>query len=208
MKLGAFGLATLWTLTALAQGQQRLEGPVTEKVDAAGYSYLKVSTAKGEQWAAVPQLELTKGATVTIEVQAFMQNFESKTLKRSWPVIAFGTVTSPAPSAPTPGPAPAMENPHAKGLPKTLSTPTLEGSVLERLEAGVYTYLRLKTATGETWAAVPRAEVPNGMTVRIKNPQPMDGFTSPTLKRSFERIVFGTLELPDVAPAPSATPVK
>lgn len=190
------------SLGAFAQAQ-RLEGKVTEKIDAAGYSYLQVETAKGPQWAAVPVNELAKGTAVVIDVQAFMQNFESKTLKRTWPVIAFGTVSSPAPSAPTAAPAPAagapaMENPHAKGLPKTVSTPPLDGTVVERLDAGVYTYLRLKTASGETtWAAVPRAEVPNGMTVRIKNPQPMDGFTSPSLKRSFEHIVFGTLELPN-----------
>lgn len=201
-------LVTTMAVVAQAQPAQVLQGTVAEKVDAAGYSYVRVTTPKGEQWAAVPQVEVAKGASVVIEVQAFMKDFESKTLKRSWPVIAFGTLVSPAPSAAPSQAAPAMENPHAKGLPKTLSTPPLDGTVVERLDTGTYSYLRLKTGTGETWAAVPRAEVPNGMQVRIKNPQPMDGFSSPTLKRSFERIVFGTLELPAVAPAAPSAPAK
>lgn len=199
----------LVSCVALAQPQapKPLKGTVVEKVDAAGYSYLRVKADSGEEWAAVPQVEVAVGAAVTIEVQARMQNFESKTLKRSWPVIAFGTLTSGAtakPAAPTTPAAPAgMENPHEKGLPKTVSAPPVDGAVLERIDAGVYTYLRLKTKDGETWAAVPRADVQVGAQVRIRNAQPMDGFTSPTLKRTFERIVFGSLEVPAAAPVPA-----
>lgn len=189
----------LGAFVALAQPTTSLTGTVVEKVDAAGYSYVRLKTATAEEWAAVPQVELAPGAKVTLEVQARMQNFESKTLKRTWPVIIFGTITSgAAPTAPAAGKP--MENPHANGLPKTLSTPPVDGTVLERIDTGVYTYLRLKTKAGETWAAVNRAEVLVGMTVRILNAQPMDGFQSPTLKRTFEHIVFGSLELPPVTP--------
>lgn len=184
-------------LVAFAQPTTSITGVVVEKVDAAGYSYVRVKTATAEEWAAVPQAEVAVGAKVTIEVQARMQNFESKTLKRTWPVIIFGTITSGAAPAAAGKP---MENPHANGLPKTLSTPPVDGTVLERIDTGVYTYLRLKTKDGETWAAVNRAEVLVGMSVRILNAQPMDGFVSPTLKRTFEHIVFGSLELPAVTP--------
>ncbi len=187
-------------LVAFAQPATSMSGTVVEKVDAAGYSSVRVKTATADEWAAVPQVELATGAKVTIEVQARMQNFESKTLKRTWPVIIFGTITAgAAPAAPAAAGKP-MENPHANGLPKTLSTPPVDGTVLERIDTGVYTYLRLKTKDGETWAAVNRAEVLVGMQVRILNAQPMDGFQSPTLKRTFEHIVFGSLELPAVTP--------
>lgn len=188
-------------LVAFAQPATSISGTVVEKVDAAGYSYVRVKTATADEWAAVPQVELATGAKVTIEVQARMQNFESKTLKRTWPVITFGTVAAPAAQPGLAGKPAPIENPHAAGLPKTLSIPPLDGTVLERIDAGVYTYVRLKTKAGETWAAVSRAELPVGMQVRIKNPQPMDGFQSPTLKRTFERIVFGSLELPAASPA-------
>ena len=196
---------SLISVIAVAQPAMQLKGTVAEKLDAAGYSYLRVTTATGDEWAAVPQVDVAKGAAVTVDVQAKMANFESKTLKRTWPVIAFGTMAAPAGQPAATGKAPMpMENPHAAGLPKTVSTPSLDGTVLERIDAGVYTYVRLQTKNGETWAAVTRAELPVGMQVRIKNPQSMDGFQSPTLKRTFEKIVFGSLELPAAAPGAAA----
>jgi hypothetical protein len=194
---------------AVAQpaGQQQVKGTVLEKLDAAGYSYLRINTGKVEEWAAVPQVDVAKDATVTIDVQARMQNFESKSLKRTWPVIIFGTVAGPQ-GAPPPTPVnkDGVPNPHANGLPKSVSTPSVDGVVLERLDAGIYTYLRIKTASGETWAAVPKGEAAVGAQVRIRNPQPMDGFQSPSLKRTFERIIFGTLDAPTPTPTPAPAP--
>lgn len=180
-----FLLLSLLSSSALAQSQ--LQGTLKERLDAAGYSYLKVQTSAGEQWAAVPQANLEVGKPVTVDVQAQMKDFESKSLGRKWAVIAFGTLAGAAPKQP-----PA--NPHEAGLPKTSpATAPLDGTVLEVIDAGTYTYLRLKTGAGESWAAVPKATVIKGAEVRIMNPQPMDGFQSPTLRRTFEHIVFGTL---------------
>ncbi len=69
----------------------------------------------------------------------------------------------------------------------------IKGAVLEVMEVDVYTYVRLKTATGETWAAVPKAVVVKGSEVTIESPMIMDNFESKTLKRKFDKIVFGTL---------------
>jgi len=46
----------------------------------------------------------------------------------------------------------------------------LTGTVLETLDAGPYTYLRLKIPKGETWAAVNKATVKKGSKVTIVNP--------------------------------------
>lgn len=174
-----------------------VEGTVEERLDSGGYSYLRLKTATGERWAAVPQVAVGKGEKVVVAVQAEMQNFQSPSLKRSWPVILFGTTAGNAGPAEAAAPAQPMKNPHEAGLPKTPpATPSLEGKVQETLVAGTYTYLRLATKDGETWAAVPKAEVKVGATVRIRSPQNMDGFTSPSLKRTFAKIVFGTLEQP------------
>lgn len=179
-------LLLLLSSIALA-GEPPLKGTLKEKLDASGYSYLRVETEKGDRWAAVPQADLKVGSIVTIEVQAQMAGFESKSLKRTWPTIAFGTL----PGAPA---AQAPANPHEAGLPKTSpKTAPIDGTVLEVIDTQTYTYLRLKTAAGETWAAVPRTTVAKGAEVRLVNAQSMDGFTSPSLKRTFERIVFGTL---------------
>ena len=41
----------------------------------------------------------------------------------------------------------------------------IKGKVLERLDAPPYSYLKLQTAQGEAWAAVPKAEVAKDTTV-------------------------------------------
>jgi hypothetical protein len=67
------------------------------------------------------------------------------------------------------------------------------GEVLEVKDVDSYTYLRLKTAQGETWAAVPTAALKKGAKVTIVNPTVMRNFESKTLKKTFDTVVFGTL---------------
>jgi hypothetical protein len=70
---------------------------------------------------------------------------------------------------------------------------TLSGTVLEQLPAGQYVYLRLKTGSGEVWAAVNAAPVTTGQQVTILNPMIMQGFESAALKRTFDAVYFGAL---------------
>ena len=72
-------------------------------------------------------------------------------------------------------------------------TSALKGEVLEVKDVEAYTYLRLKTPEGETWAAVSKAPVRKGAQVTIENPMVMTNFESKTLKQKFDRIVFGKL---------------
>lgn len=67
------------------------------------------------------------------------------------------------------------------------------GEVLEAQEVESYTYLRLKTKDGETWAAVGRAPVKKGATVRIEDAMVVNNFESRSLKKTFPTIVFGSL---------------
>ena len=70
---------------------------------------------------------------------------------------------------------------------------SLQGEVLEAKDVEIYTYLRLKTADGESWAAVPKSAVAKGARVTIENTTVMNNFTSKELKRTFSSVVFGTL---------------
>lgn len=70
---------------------------------------------------------------------------------------------------------------------------SVKGVVLETMNAGGYTYLRLKTRDGQTWAAVNRATVVKGTEVIIENVMLMRDFESKSLKRTFPSILFGTL---------------
>ena len=88
--------------------------------------------------------------------------------------------------------------------PVTTAAP-LKGQVLEVVDAGQYTYLRLKTKDGEIWAAVIKASVAKGAQVTIQNPMPMTNFESKTLKKTFDKIIFGTLANAAAHPATAAT---
>jgi len=102
-------------------------------------------------------------------------------------VLAAALLATAAFAAP-PGPAPG---------------PTLKGEVLEVVDVQTYTYMRLKTGQGETWAAVPRSEVKKGQQVVLEDVAVMENFESPTLKRKFDRIAFGQLAA-TAAPAAAA----
>lgn len=101
-----------------------------------------------------------------------------------------GAAPSAATSAQSAPQAPSPAGPKA----------SLKGEVLEALPGGGYTYLRLKTAGGEVWAAVAGAQVSRGQQVTIGQPAVMERFESKTLNRTFDRIVFGQLVDPK-APA-------
>lgn len=81
------------------------------------------------------------------------------------------------------------------------------GEVLEVQNVEGYSYLRLKTAQGDTWAAVPTAKVKKGDKVTVAEPMVMNNFESKALKRKFDKVVFGTLASDKaVAPAQPAGP--
>jgi hypothetical protein len=89
------------------------------------------------------------------------------------------------------------------------AAPGLKGEVLETKDVDSYTYLRLKTAEGEVWAAVAKTPVKKGAQVTLTNTTVMENFESKSLKRKFDKIVFGTIADPNAkaaAGAPAAAP--
>jgi hypothetical protein len=78
---------------------------------------------------------------------------------------------------------------------------SLKGEVLETRDVDSYTYLRLKTGDGEIWAAVPTTAVKKGAVVTIGNTMTMENFESKTLKKKFDKIVFGQIADPSAKPA-------
>ncbi len=73
----------------------QLRGKLVESMNAAGYTYLRIKTDAGEQWAAVRETKVKKGDVVTVNAQMTMNGFESKTLKRKFDSIVFGTLAGP-----------------------------------------------------------------------------------------------------------------
>lgn len=107
----------------------KTSGKVVTTMNAGGYTYVEVDDGSKKLWAAAPQFSVHVGDTVTVPPGMPMRNFASKSLGRTFDVVAFvGAVqvtssTAPLDAQPAPahgsGAAPAggamPPNPHAGG---------------------------------------------------------------------------------------------
>jgi len=65
-------------------------GTVTETMNASSYTYVQVDTGKEKIWAAAPEFSVKVGDKVTIPNDGIaMQNYNSKTLKRTFDLVYF-----------------------------------------------------------------------------------------------------------------------
>ena len=83
------------------------------------------------------------------------------------------------------GIVPAWASPKLDGTP-------FQGEVLEAINAGSYTYLRLKTKDGEVWAATMLSSFAKGAKVQLHDPMLMTNFESKAMGRTFQEIVFAS----------------
>lgn len=87
-----------------------VQGEVLEVQNVANFTYLRLKTQDGEIWAAVVNTPIKPGTKVTIENAIVMKNFESKSLKKTFPSIVFGSLRGAA------GSATNAQNPHGMGM--------------------------------------------------------------------------------------------
>lgn len=66
-----------------------ITGKVLETMDSGGYTYVRVEKDGKKIWLAMPQTKVSKGKTMSFTSGGKMMNFESKTLKRTFPEIIF-----------------------------------------------------------------------------------------------------------------------
>lgn len=78
----------------------------------------------------------------------------------------------------------------AEGAPSLAGPNGGKGKVLETMDSGGYTYVKVDIGGKAVWAAAPLFKVKKGQTVTVPPGSPMPGFQSPTLKRSFDLIYF------------------
>ena len=92
---------------------------------------------------------------------------------------------------------------HPGLLAETASDWKLIGTVVEKIDAGRYTYVQVDTRDGLAWAAAPRFAVTAGDTVLVPDGQQMVDFYSNSLDRRFDRIyLVGSIK---VLPRSSST---
>lgn len=66
----------------------------------------------------------------------------------------------------------------------------LSGKVVETMDSGGYTYVRLDTGSKEIWAAGPVSPIKVGDEISVPTGMEMRGFQSNTLNRTFDSIYF------------------
>lgn len=78
--------------------------------------------------------------------------------------------------------------PAAQAMPSAGSS--LTGKVVETMDSGGYTYVRVENKGQKTWVAMPQTKVKVGQTVTLQPGMEMENFESKSLKRKFDRIIF------------------
>ncbi len=66
----------------------------------------------------------------------------------------------------------------------------ISGKIVETMNSGGYTYVCLEKNGKKTWVAMPETKVKVGQEVTCQPGMTMPNFTSKTLKRTFDSIVF------------------
>jgi hypothetical protein len=93
-------------------------------------------------------------------------------------------------------PAPAAENQtvaETPAAPAPASQGPVKGKVLETMDASGYTYIRLDDGSGtELWAAAPKTQLEIGEEISLQGGSVMNNFSSKSLERTFESIIFAS----------------
>src|SRR6185369_16116824 len=72
------------------QSGEALSGKVLETMNSGGYTYVNLQKKSGDKvWVAVPESSVKVGSELSVSAGNEMQNFESKSLKRTFKSIIF-----------------------------------------------------------------------------------------------------------------------
>lgn len=109
---------------------------------------------------------------------------------------AVSTQSATPPPAPAAAPAAAPEK--------------ISGTIAETLDSAGFTYVRLVTDKGDKWVVVRQTPLKKGAPLTITVNMVADKFESKSLKKSFDKLVFGEIEgaapPPQTASMPTAMP--
>jgi len=75
----------------------------------------------------------------------------------------------------------------------------LSGKIVETMNSGSYTYISLERNGKKTWVAVPKMDVKVGQEISLSPGTEMGTFTSKSLNRTFDNIIFSSGPIREVA---------
>ena len=170
--------------------QEGIEVVVLETMNGGGYTYARVEMEGEETWLAGPQVMLGVGDTVLVTDPMPMEDFTSSSLDRTFDVLYFiggyqqrASADAGAGATPSPG----VTDPHAGGA---ASVDGPMGEAREVLHSAGYTYVHVEMDGESVWIAGPMTQVDEAAVVSWRGETQMGQFTSRTLNRTFEAILF------------------
>lgn len=149
-------------------------GQVLSVVQVPGYTYVEVRNNGRNLWLAGNPIEIAEGDVISWTDAAMMRNFESKSLGRTFEELLFVSAIYKG----------------ANGAPEAAANPN-SGVVKAAENAAGYTYIQLETETGQVvWLATPETDMAVGTHVSWRGGSKMTNFTSSSLNRTFDEILF------------------
>jgi hypothetical protein len=195
-----------------------LSGKVVETMNAKVYTYLKIEKDGKAGWTAVPNTTIKVGDEVEVLPGTDMGSFTSGNLGRTFENIHFsdglvsvngvakaaepaakdaeskmelpsGHPAMPAQNSALPAGHPALpqQAPAAAAAP---AAPPVSGQVIETMDAGGYSYVLLEQDGKKTWVAAPPMKATVGQQLSFLPGMEMSKFTSKSLNRTFDKIIF------------------
>jgi hypothetical protein len=142
-------LAIMISTLVFAKGMHQAE--VQETMNSGGYTYMKVSEGGKSYWIAATKIDIKKGAKIQFAEEMSLQNFQSKTLKRTFENIMFvseiareGTLSEDKSSH-------KQQNIHTKNsLANTLKSTTVSPYKKEGMLSVAETFSKAKSLAGKT----------------------------------------------------------
>ena len=153
-------------------------GQVLSSVQVPGYTYIEVRNNGRTIWLAGTPVVVEEGEVISWGQSAVMRNFKSTVLDRVFEEILFVSGVYQGDAVPPQS---------ASTAPTTQNT----GTVLSTQSAAGYSYVEVETGPRTTvWLAAPSAELEVGQHIEWQGASKMTNFSSPSLGRTFEEILF------------------
>lgn len=148
----------------------RNHGVVTTALSAGGYSYIEVDIDGARHWLATMASAVQPGMKIAWQQYAVMNDFSSKALGRDFDRILF------------------VDRVFAHEA-ETAAAPR-RGIVTESMTAAGYSFIRVDENGSSVWLAAPQTPVDAGQSIEWSGGSLMRNFTSRSLDRIFEEIIF------------------
>lgn len=147
----------------------RNRGVVADAITAGGYSYIEVDIDGARYWLATLATAVQPGMKIEWQQYAVMNNFSSKALGRNFEQILF------------------VDRVFTDRI--TASGPR-RGIVTDSVNAAGYSFIHVDENGSSVWLAAPETPLDAGQAIEWSGGSLMRNFTSRTLDRVFEEIIF------------------